>query len=51
MQDLDVIIKIQNDNVYMKYHDEWVPLDTTLMESGFSLKTIIILKLIALKAY
>lgn len=51
MNNLDVLIKLHGDNIYMQYHDEWIPLDTSLLESGFSLKTIVILKLIALKAY
>ena len=51
MSNLDVLIRVQNDSVYMQHNDAWIPLDTTLLESGFSLKTIIILKLIALKAY
>lgn len=51
MSNLDVLIRVQGNAVYMQHNDEWIPLDTTLMESGFSLKTIVILKLIALKAY
>lgn len=51
MNNLDVLIRVQGDSVYMQYHDDWIPLDTTLLESGFSLKTVVILKLIALKAY
>lgn len=51
MNNLDVLIRVQNDNVYIQFNNEWVPLNTKLLESGFSLKTIIILKLIALKAY
>lgn len=51
MDNLDVLIRVQNDNVYMQHNGEWVPLNTNLLESGFSLKSVVILKLIALKAY
>lgn len=51
MRDLDVLIRVHNDSVYMQHDGEWVPIDTSLLESGFSLKSIIILKLIGLKAY
>ena len=51
MRDLDVLIRVQNDNVFMQHNGEWIPIDTSLLESGFSLKSIIILKLIGLKAY
>lgn len=51
MRNLDVLIRVHNDNVYMQHNGEWVPIDTALLESGFSLKSIIILKLIGLKAY
>lgn len=50
MQDLDVIIKIQNGKMWMQYKNEWVPLNHKLMEGfGFSLKDIIVLKLIELE--
>lgn len=51
MRNLDVLIRVQNDNVFMYHNDEWIPIDTALLESGFSLKSIVILKLIGLKAY
>lgn len=51
MRELDILIRVHNDSVYMQHNGEWVPLNTKLLESGFSLKSIIILKLIGLKAY
>lgn len=51
MRDLDVLIRIKNDDVYMQHNGEWIPLNTKLLESGFSLKSVVILKLIGLKAY
>lgn len=51
MRELDVLIRVHNDNVYIHHNDEWIPIDTSLLESGFSLKSIVILKLIGLKAY
>lgn len=48
---LDVLIRVQDNNVYMQYKGEWVPLNTKLLESGFSLKSVIIFKLIALKDF
>lgn len=51
MRNLDVLIRVQNDDVFIQHNGEWIPIDTSLLESGFSLKSIVILKLIGLKAY
>lgn len=50
MRELDVLIRVHNDSVYLQHNGEWVPLNTKLLES-FSLKSVIVLKLIELKAY
>lgn len=50
MHNLNVLIKIQNDKIWMQYKNEWYPLNTKTMEGyDFSLITMIKLKLIELE--
>ena len=52
MNNLDVLIRIHNDKMWIHYKNEWVPLNTNLMTGYcFSLKNIITLKIIELKDY
>lgn len=51
MKGLDVIIKIQGEDMYLQYKDTWVPLNTKLIKGfGFSIRDIIVFKLIQLDA-
>lgn len=52
MQNIDVLVRIQNDKIWMQYKNEWYPLNTKTMEGyNLSLIQLIKLKLIELEDY